>query len=234
MFGAFTNDVTVERNSASGSGCSGIWMFGVNDFEVERNTVEGSVDCANIDVVASTGGTIARNTAAGGGFAGINVDDVSDVVLDRNSANGNCLGIVAADSPGPFTSNGVTIRRNTTTGNNTVCYPFGPDIPIGVTGILVAGPSNVVVERNVANDNASTEFSVTAAGILITDFPNDDGTVNATGEVIVRRNTMSGNTSAVGPVDLSITTIGGPVTVKRNHCSFGVSAAGPEPSWCGN
>jgi len=50
--------------------------------------------------------------------------------------------------------------------------------------------------------------------------------------VQVGHNTAKGNSSAAGPVDLDIATIGAGLDVHRNTCGVGVSAAGPEPTWC--
>lgn len=224
----FTNKVTVERNTIAGSGCSAIWMLLSSEFFIERNDVSGSVDCSTIDVAASTDGSISRNTATDGAFTGINVDDGSNVVIKRNTATGNCIGIVAGDSQGPLRSENIMITRNQANGNNTVCFPFGEGIPIGAAGILVGGPNDVTVSRNTASNNVTTLETVTPGGIVITDFPNPDGTSQETGEVVVKRNTAEGNMTAAGPLDLNINTFGGPVIVSKNRCGVGA----PDPSWC--
>jgi hypothetical protein len=225
----WTTGAAVERNTVPNSGCSGIFMLFANDFTIERNVVSSSAECSNIDVAASDGGTIGRNTSTDGGFAGINIDDVSNVVIDRNTSTGNCIGIVAANSPGPLPSSNVTITRNTTNGNNTVCFPFGPPEeggpPIGVTGILVVGPTDVLVSRNTVEDNTAEAFTITAGGIVVQDFA-----FNNSSDVVIERNTASGNSSLAGPADISVGSVGGPFTVTDNICEFGV----PDASWCTN
>ena len=232
----FTNGATVERNTVTESGCSGIWMLFANDFSIERNNVNASADCGNIDVAASNGGTISRNRSTDGAFAGINIDDVSDVVINRNTSTGNCIGIVAADSPGPLPSSNVTINRNKTNRNNTVCYPFAEfegdvSLPVGVAGILVVGPTDVVVSRNTSNNNVSTDpaGSITAGGIVIQDFVTGEGS-NISSDVLVKRNTARGNSTVDGPLDISVTSTGSAITVTRNHCQFGA----PDTDWCTN
>ncbi len=227
----FTDNATIERNTVTGSDCSGIWMLFADNFRIERNTVDASVNCGNIDLAASDTGVISRNTTTNGGFAGINTDDVSNVVIDRNTSTGNCIGIVAADSPNPASSSNVTITRNTANGNNTVCYPFGPPEvggpPVGVAGILVVGPTDVVVSRNTANDNVSTDpaGTITAGGIVIGDFFD-----NISMDVLVDRNTATGNSTIAGPLDINIGSIGSPITLTRNHCGY----SEPNPDWCSN
>ncbi len=223
----FTNGLTLERNTVTGSDCNAIFLLFATDFQIERNHVAASVNCSTIDVAASMGGTISRNTATDGGFTGINVDDVSDVVIDRNISTGNCIGIVAGNSPGPLGSDNVSITRNTANGNNKVCFPFGEGFPIGGAGILVGGPSNVTVERNTASDNVTVDPTVTPGGIVITDFPSDQGPI-LTGAVLVSRNTATGNSNGGVSIDLNVNTEGGPVTVSKNHCGFG----SPDPGWC--
>jgi hypothetical protein len=223
--GAYWVDgLTIERNTVTSSDCSAIFTLFVADFHIERNDVSASVNCSTIDVAASSDGTISRNTATDGGFTGINADDVTDLVIDRNTSTGNCIGIVAGDSPGPLSSSNVSITRNSANANNTVCFPFGDGFPIGVAGILVAGPGNVTVERNTASNNVSDLATVTPGGIVITDFPGGA----STGEALVERNTAEGNMTAAGPLDINVNSIGGPITVNRNRCGVGA----PDPSWC--
>lgn len=231
----FTVGVTVSRNTVTESGCNGIWMLFAYDFVVERNHVAASADCGNIDIAASSGGTISRNWSTNGSFAGINADDVSDVVIDRNNTQGNCIGIVAVDSPGPLPSNNVTITRNTANRNNTVCYPFGPPEvggpPIGVAGILVVGVNGVVVRGNTTNNNRSTDpaGTITAGGIAIQDFV-DGEVANIAGGVVVERNNSHGNVTVGGRLDVSVTSTGSGITVIGNHCTF----SAPDPTWCTN
>ena len=232
----FAHDVDIERNNVTESGCSGIWLLFVDDFEVVRNRVSNSVDCGNIDIAASTDGEVIRNRSTGGGFAGISLDDVSDVKVHRNRASGNCIGIVASNSPGDLPSTDVRITRNTTNGNNTICYPFGPPgfgPPIGAAGIVVAGVTDALVYRNTANDNVSTDpaGTITPGGIVISDFDT-----NVSSNIVVRRNKATGNSTydpflgEVVPLDINVTSIGSPISVSRNHCEF----SAPNADWCDN
>ena len=229
----FTDNLTIERNTITGSDCSGIWLLFANHFHILRNNVTASVNCGNIDVAASSGGTISRNTSTDGGFGGISIDDVSDAVVNRNTTTGNCIGIVVQNSPGPLPSSNVSITRNTANGNNTVCYPFGPPEfggpPTGVTGILVVGVTGAVVARNTANDNVSTDpaGTITAGGIAIQDFVTEDVS-NVSRDILVKRNTATGNSTIAGPLDISVTSEGEAITVNRNHCEYGA----PDASWC--
>lgn len=223
--GAYLVDgLRIERNTSTSSGCDAIFVLLATDFHVDRNS-GADAGCDVIHVVASTGGTVTRNTSTGGAFAGFSIDDVSDAEVSRNTATDNCIGIVVFDSPGPLPSSGVTVTRNTTNANNTVCYPFGPGIPIGVTGILVAGASDVVVARNTANDNVSDDpnVSLTRGGIFIDDFDGQQPT-----DVLVDRNVSTGNSTLAGPLDINVVTGSDSIVVSRNQCDNSV----PDASWC--
>ncbi len=235
-----SNDVRVSRNTAGGSGCSGIFLLFVEDFQVDRNTVTDALgDCNGIDVAASSRGEVTRNVSNDGGLNGIAINDSSDVVVSRNSTSGNCQGIGVFDNPDPsdLPAADVSITRNTANGNNTVCYPFnGPDdpeeflVPVGGAGIIVAGAIRPVIERNTTNDNVVEGFSVTAAGILVTDFPGElPGEVFAyTTDARVDRNTAFGNSSAAGPVDLWVAATNQPSSVSHNSCG----SSTPVAAWC--
>ena len=233
----FTNDVHLNRNTITNPACDGIFVTFADGFDVRRNTSNGSQFCNGIGVFNSEHGSIKRNTTHDNSENGIIANDSSHVLIQRNTASGNCYGINVGDAPDflglPATD--LTIRRNTTNGNNSRCFPFGPDFPIGVTGILVVGVSNVLVERNTSNDNVSDDPSLTGGGITVVDFPGENPTdppSAVTENVQIRRNTAKGNSTALGPIDLNITTMGTGLEVHRNTCGVGVSAAGPEPTWC--
>ncbi len=233
----FTNHAHVNRNTVVNPGCDGIFVLFSSDFDVNRNTTNGSLFCSGIEVAASEHGSIKRNTAIDNNQNGILVNDTSHVSIQRNTASGSCYGINVGNPPDflGLPSTDVTIKRNTTNGNNAECFPFGPDFPLGVTGILVVGASNVLIERNTANDNVSDAPSITAGGIAVFDWPGENPTdppSAVSDNVQVGHNTAKGNSSAAGPVDLNIMTIGVGLDVHRNKCGVGVSAAGPEPTWC--
>ena len=230
-----TNDVRVSRNTTSDTGCSGIFLLFVNGLTVDRNTVTGAVDCNGIDVTASSNGTVTRNVANGSGLNGIAINDSSDIVVSRNTATGNCQGIGIFDNPDPsaLPTIDVTVTRNTANANNTVCFPFDPPgsetVPIGGTGIIVAGAENTVIARNITNDNVVDGFTLTASGIFVTDFPGDDPSApfSVSTNTTVDRNTAFGNTSDEGPRDLLVLT-GGSFSIDRNSCGVSV----PDDSWC--
>ena len=229
----FTVGVTVSHNTVTESGCNGIWMLFAYGFLIERNHVMASADCGNIDIAASSGGTIRHNVSTYGAFAGISLDDVSDVVVHRNNTQYNCIGIVVFNSPGPLPSNNVEITGNTANRNNTVCYPFGPPEvggpPIGVAGILVVGVNGAVVRGNTTNNNRSTDpaGTVTAGGIAVQDFV-DDQVANIASGVVVEGNNSHGNATVGGRLDVSVTSTGSGITVVGNHCTF----SAPDPTWC--
>jgi parallel beta-helix repeat protein len=233
----FTNDVHIQRNTATNPRCDGIFVTFADGFDIARNTANGSQLCSGIGVFNSEHGSITRNTTHDNDQNGVIANETSHVSIQRNVASGSCYGVNVGDSPDPFglESTDITIKRNTTNGNNSSCFPFGPDFPLGVTGILVVGASNVLVERNTANDNVSDAPSFTASGIAVVDWPGDtptDPPSAVSDNVQVGHNTAKGNSSEAGPVDLNITTIGEGLDVHRNKCGVGVSAAGPEPTWC--
>jgi hypothetical protein len=159
------------------------------------------------------------------------------MVVSKNTATGNCFGITAVNGPDPFeaSSDNVRIVQNNASGNNTVCYPFDPPgvqtIPVGGTGILAVGTDRVVIERNIASDNVVGEFTITAAGIFVDDFPGEnpeDPPFAAATRTRVNKNTAFGNSSIVGPVDIWLDSTGGFERVKNNKCNYGV----PDASWC--
>ncbi len=232
----FTNNVHIERNTALNPGCDGIFVLFATHYEITRNIANGSQFCSGIDVPASSHGTISRNTTVDNDQNGIVVNDNSHVTIHRNTASGSCFGINVGNPPDflDLPSEDVTVTRNTTSANNSVCLPFGPDFPVGVTGILAVGIAGITIERNTANDNVSEEFSISAGGIFVGDFPGEtpDDPPNLSSDVNVSHNTAKGNSSAAGPVDVAVTTLGGPIDVHRNRCDVAISAAGPEPTWC--
>lgn len=233
----FTNHVNINRNTITNPGCDGIFVTFADGFDIRRNTANGSQFCSGIGVFNSEHGSITRNTMHDNNQNGMIVNDTSHVVIQRNTASGSCWGINVGNSPDPFglESTDITIKRNTANGNNSSCFPFGPDFPLGVAGIFVVGASDVLIERNTANDNVSDAPSFTAGGITVVDWPGDtptDPPSAVSDSVQVSRNTAKGNSSEAGPVDLNLTTIGVGLDVHRNTCGVGVSAAGPEPTWC--
>jgi hypothetical protein len=221
----FTNDVEIERNTAKNPGCDGVFVLFATGFVIERNSVWGSANCGGIEVAASSHGKVSRNTTIGNMFNGIAINDTSNVWISRNNAFENCIGIGVADGDDQLGlgSENVTIRRNKANRNNSICYPFDPPgsftFPVGATGILVAGVQNVDIVGNRANHNVTDEFSITAAGIFVADFPNPDGTpFSITNDATVVRNKSWGNMSAVGPADLFMPTEGVLTRVARNRC----------------
>lgn len=218
-------DITIKRNTMIGTGCDGMFVLFADGFDITRNEVLGSERCNGISVAASSDGSVSRNTA-NDAFTGINLDDVSNVVASRNSATGNCIGIVAFDSPGPQSSSNVTINRNTANANNTPCFPFGPDLPFGGTGILVSGVAGATVSRNVANDNVveTNGFTVAAGGIFIGDAPDffnpdpDAPPAALATDIRLTRNEAFGNGPDGAQVDINIGATEPLERVARNLC----------------
>jgi parallel beta-helix repeat protein len=230
----FTKHLEIEKNTIIDPGCDGIFVIFARYFEIERNVVSGSQFCNGIEVLASYSGRVSRNTANDSRFNGFTINDTYKLVVDRNTASGSCMGISLVDGTDggygirdeEFVAGKTVIKRNTTNGNNEQCQ-FGP-FNVGITGILVAGLHGVTIRDNTANDNTSIRDSVTAGGIVVTDFPNEDGTSNVTTGAVVVRNHATGNSSAAGPVDLNLNTLGELVKVKYNHCDVGF----PDATWC--
>ena len=231
----FTKYLEVEHNTMIDPGCDGIFVIFAKYFEVERNFVSGSQFCSGIEILASYSGHVSRNTTNDSlNGNGMTINDTYKLVIDRNKASGSCMGISLVDGTdggygirdGDFVAGKTMIKRNTTNGNNAQCQ-FGP-FAVGITGILVAGLHGVTIRNNTANDNTSDLESVTAGGIVVTDFPNEDGSSNLTTGARVVHNKAKGNSSSIGPVDLNLNTLGELVKVKYNRCDVG----SPDPSWC--
>ncbi len=231
---AFTDDVEVEGNTVVSPGCDGIFVIFGNDVRVNRNTVTGA-ECSGIAINASSTVRVQRNTTSGAAFNGIAINDVTRVVVHRNSASGNCIGIGVVDGMDggygvraeDFSGDIARISNNVTNGNNTTC-PFGPGFVVGGTGIIVAGVNHVTVKGNTADRNVVTEESLTAGGVVITDFPNEDGSFSITNNARVTNNSANGNSSPVGPRDLEVTTEGTNIRVSGNSCGVGF----PDPGYC--
>ncbi|MEL6890478.1 MAG: right-handed parallel beta-helix repeat-containing protein [Actinomycetota bacterium] len=220
----FVRGADIRDNAMPAVGCSGVFVFASAGVGVIGNHVDGSVDCDNIAVVASERVRILNNTANDAAFGGISINDSSEVRLEGNEAHGNCTGIVAFDSAGPLPIRDVVIARNVANGNNTMCFPFGPEIPIGATGILGAGVDGLIIKNNTANDNVTDQFSVVAGGITVLDSP--DGVL--TEDLLLSRNTAFGNSSAEGPADIVVGTLGSIKRISKNRCDVSV----PDPGWC--
>lgn len=227
----FTNRIQIRNNVMPSPGCNGAFVLFATGFRVSGNEVTGSQFCDGIQVAASSNGAISGNTSNGSLFAGISVPDSSHFSVWGNSTSDNCIGIVVFDAEDPEgrPASDVSITRNVANANNHVCFPFGPDIPVGVTGILAAGVDGVVIKNNTANNNVTSEFTITAGGISVLDSPASDGsTLSTTEDALISRNTIFGNSSAAGPLDLNIGSIGPLKAVKKNHCDV----AFPDASWC--
>ncbi len=220
----FTRGVDVRNTEFGDVACNGVFTFVSSGVSVVGNTVDSSAFCDGIAVIGAERARVADNSVSNSAFAGITVQDSSNVKIQDNTATGNCIGIVAFDSEGPAPAVGFQITGNTTNANNSICVPFGPDIPIGATGILGAAVDGLVIKNNTANDNVTDQVSITAGGISVQDSP--DGTM--ADNVLVSRNVATGNSSAAGPLDLNIFTAGRLQAVKKNNCDVSLS----DPSWC--
>ncbi len=229
----FTNGITVRDNVVERPGCDGVFVIFAERFSIRNNTVAESLDCNGINVQASTGGTVANNVSNGNSQSGVSVGDVSHVTIRNNQTASNCNGISYGngDDGGfgirsePFPGNDVRIVHNVASGNNRNCE-FGP-VVIGGAGILIGGANGVVVANNTTNDNVVAEASAASAGIVVTGFPNPDGSSNPSTGVVVRNNTSLRNSSPAGPLDLLID--GEDVkSVRNNNC--GISQLDAE--WC--
>lgn len=229
----FVNNVRIRRNTVNNAGCDGIFVIFATGVDIDRNVVEGS-GCSGIGVSAGSDARISRNVTTDSMFNGVAVNDVANSRVGRNIATNNCIGIGVIDGldegygigADEFDGSRTRIKGNTTSDNNKTC-PFGPDFMIGLTGIIVGGVDDVLIRNNTAENNASSEESVSAGGIVVTDFPNFDGSLSPTTGVTVRGNRATGNSSANGPLDLRIESED-IRTVRGNACD--VSA--PDPDWC--
>ena len=230
----FTKHLEIEKNTIVDPGCDGIFVIFARYFEIERNFVSGSQFCNGIEVLASYSGRVSRNTSNDSRFNGFTINDTYKLVVDRNTASGSCMGISLVDGldggygirDEEFVGGKTMIKRNTTNGNNNQCQ-FGP-FNVGITGIVVAGLHGVTIRDNTADDNTSTLDSITAGGIVVLDFPNEDGSFNVTTGAKVVRNHATGNSSAAGPVDLNLNSAEPLLKVKYNHCGVGF----PDATWC--
>ncbi len=230
----FVDDVDVNGNTIRSPGCDGVFVIFASDVIINRNTVTDA-GCAGINLSAARDARVQRNTTDGSVFNGIAINDVTHVVVHQNSASGNCIGIGVVDGADggygvqaeDFPGDVARISGNTTNGNNRTC-PFGPGLLIGGTGIIVGGVDFATVKGNTANGNVVVEESLTAGGIVVTDFPNQDGSFNVGDHVRVENNNAAGNSSPAGPQDLVITSGGTQIRIFGNSCGVGV----PDPSIC--
>ena len=235
----FTNRAYVRRNTMNGQACDAVFIIFSTSFDVDNNTMSNSPFCDGINVSASRRGRISNNTSTDNMFSGITVQDSQHVTIRDNEVTGNCIGITVFDGsdggyPGPEgsvfdedqPSNNITIKRNNASNNSNICFPFGPDLPLGGTGILVGG-QKITVKDNVTNDNAIGGFSITAGGIIVP--LSLDPSLPAVEKVVLAGNTAFSNTSADGPADIVIQIDPSAVRTRANKC--GVST--PDASICG-
>ena len=231
----FVDGITIRGNTALDTACNGVYALSSTDAEITRNRVGGSVFCDGIRVILSSDIEVSRNASDDNAFTGITVEESNDAVISRNTTTGNCAGIVAFDRPDDpagdpsapgfgATSSNVAIVRNVANANNGICFPFGPGIPIGGSGIIGSAIDGLAIGWNTTNDNVAEGFSITAAGINV----QDSLAGTPTNRVIVALNTSFGNASPAGPVDLDITTSGEIIAIEKNRCSVGV----PDAIWC--
>lgn len=229
----FVNDVTIRRNTVTGTTCDAIFTTFSDGFKISRNTVDGTEICAGISVGSSVNGVIRNNEVRNAGGAGIFVADVSNARIRNNVAEDSCVGIVVIDGDDggqgvreePFPGNKIRVVNNVANNNTGTC-PFGP-VLVGQTGISVGGVTDVVIRGNMANNNGGDAETLIFGGIYVSDFTNLDGSVTPAANVRVIGNTAMGNSTAAGPADLAFETEGVTV-VRRNNC--GVST--PDPADC--
>ncbi len=235
----FVNNVNIRKNTITDAGCGGIFVIFSTGFAVVKNEVSGSgngVDggCPGMGVFASTNGHIRNNTSNDNVRDGIALGDTSNVVVRKNSVSGNCFGISVTEANDggngvraeDFPGENIRIVANTASANDRTC-PFGPDVTIGLAGIVAAGVDNVVIRNNVANNNGSAETTPGPGGIVIVDFPEFDGSMSPTTNIAVVGNEATGNTAAGEPLDLLIVS---DFIRKVTDNTCGVSA--PDPTWC--
>lgn len=193
--------------SAAGNGSYGVRAFGSKAGVLDRVYAVGHPDagisvaaCASCDTVVAD--ALAERNAVG--FLAANTS--GGVTLARSEARANGAGIVAApfgSMPGPR-SGGMLIAGNRVHGNGDPSRPVstsgrpsasGPEadarwLPAGGAGILIAGASDVRVERNLVEGNRSYGLLVSPS-VHPFQFGRDSR---------VRTNTATGN----GRADLAL------------------------------
>jgi hypothetical protein len=195
---SFNSDhLTISDNRLNNNGLDGIADYGGTFDTISHNQAAGSSE-AGILVADSTnaGAVIDGNTVTNNG-AGIYVRDVGRIDINNftevinNDAEGNCVGILALDTPAGPHLNAVRIGGtgpgaeqnggNRVIANNKTCPPtqYLP-ATISGTGILALGSagsdlsngSNFTIRFNTVRDNVPSDIRLPyAGGIVLGTYP---------------------------------------------------------------
>jgi parallel beta-helix repeat protein len=178
-------DTTISHNRVTSSRHYGIAGFSDSAIRLLGNVADRNGQGGiHIGDSAHANALIAGNTAYanhGSGGIGIYVRDASHGVVRGNRANGNCAGIVLADTD-PHGMRDWKVERNTVRANTLACSAIeGSNLPVSGLGMLLLGTSHTTVHGNTVTDNHPTQDSPLCGGILLAsskDFGGTDPTSN--------------------------------------------------------
>jgi parallel beta-helix repeat protein len=189
---------TIARTRVTGSRHYGIAGFSNSGIRLLGNVADrngqGGIhigDSSRANAVIEGNSAYANH---GSGGIGIYVRDASHGVVRGNRANGNCAGIVLADTD-PHGMTDWKVENNTVRANTLACSAIeGSNLPVSGLGMLLLGTSHTLVRGNTVTGNHPTQDSPLCGGILVassTDFGGTDPVSN-----VVTGNRVKGNQPA--------------------------------------
>jgi nitrous oxidase accessory protein NosD len=210
-------DATVADTDVAGSGLWGFAAFTDRSVRFVRDSshdnAEGGFYIGDSPAANAVleGNAAYRNTTSEG--IGIFIRDASHGSVRGNRLEGNCSGLIAADTAGEGAVADWQIRDNTVRGNNAACPP-SDDIPVPLSGLGIAllGTTGTSVGSNVVAGNTPAVEAPMSGGVLLASAEPFGG--NAPSGTLVRGNVLRGN----APVDLAYDGSGSGNTITANRC----------------
>jgi nitrous oxidase accessory protein NosD len=192
-------DTTVADTDVAGSGLWGFAAFTDENVRFLRDSAHdngqggfyvGDSPDANVDLVDNS----AYGNATSEGI-GIFLRDASHGTVRGNRLEGNCSGLIAADTAAAGAVDDWRIESNTIRGNNAGCPP-SDDIPIPLSGLGIAllGTSHTSVAANLVTGNSPALEAPLSGGILLASAESVGGPAPTT--TTVKGNLVRGNSPA--------------------------------------
>jgi len=210
-------DAGVADTDVAGSGLWGFAAFTDRTLRFLRNSshdnAEGGFyigDAPAADAVLEDNSAYGNATSEG---IGIFIRDASHGSVRGNRLEGNCSGLIAADTASEGAVTDWQIRDNIVRGNNAACAP-SDDIPVPLSGLGIAllGTTSTSVGSNLVAANIPGVEAPMSGGVLLASAESFGG--SAPSRTSVRGNLLRGN----APADLVYDGSGSGNTLTANRC----------------
>lgn len=193
-YGAY--NLTIDHNRLTNNATDGVAAYASGGVAITNNQASGSSEAGILEadfigfytptpVPVPNLATVANNVATNNG-AGIEIRDATDPstffdpadtsrnqTVINNDVEGNCVGVLALDTPSNPLKTAVSIFGNTVRANNKTCtsLPFVP-ATISGTGILSLAIDGVSARNNTIRDNVPSDIHLPyAGGLVVASYP---------------------------------------------------------------